>query len=346
MADWLFVQRSVAAVVVKVQPEAKSALELKIEKILPLFFAVTDCRMQIAKIALDSIASPPHRSFQHVFEQGVSLNHYYFDRLRATFPSQDALWQSNLPRRVLELIAAARSPLSPPELKFAVAVVLQKEIEDSDFESVLRRLGSFFAGRSAEAKSGMQRISFQHKTVVDWIRLPEPICLELFPDYQFDAKLYHAYKGLAALLLVLVHKHVRGRVSADQFRRDIGERLLLLSGVPLNLFLRLSVPITAVDALASDSLLFYLGEAMAEDVEGRKMLVRQSGFLEHLAKLHSGSEGGAVSSIRPAIEWSFPDLLRCVVEDLKVDVQTLLPPDRVDVQEKQARDLQQEEAAF
>lgn len=86
--------------------------------------------------------------------------------------------------------------------------------------------------------------------------------------------------------------------------------------------MKLPLPNCAVDAHTVDSLLFYLGEAMAEDTEGRNTLITQSGMLDNL--LGSASP----TAVRIAIQWNFPGLLRAAVSESKLDINASLPPDQ------------------
>lgn len=304
-----------------------SPLDIKIAELLPLFYKLTDCRMQIAKLALDSIADPPHYSFQQVFEHGVSLNRHYFDRLKSTFPKNDALWKTTVPKRVLELVAASRSPLTTAELNFVVHSLLLSASDD-DIAAALLRLRSFFAH---QAPSAQPIVTFQHKTVADWIKTSDPECVSLYPGYQLDHSLREAYKGLAALLLLYIFRQYNPRKPADQFRRDVADQLLLLTQSEVPRFLRLTLPPGDVGIQTLDLMLFYLGEATQDDAKTRSTLLTTSGTLTAIRSLGQDSRNASGSILRKGIELDCAELVRCAITDLGASVSARLPPDSVDL---------------
>lgn len=297
-------------------------------KMVKLFIKMTDCRMQIAKLALDSIAGPPFNSFQHVFEHGVSLNQYYFDRLQSTFPKQNPLWATNMPRRILELVAASRIPLTSPELKFA-ALSLLPHVGELAFQHALDKLSSFFAAQTGRPPV----IAFQHKTVAEWVTTDEQPLIQ-YREYQFDA-LRQAYKGLASLYLVLVHQQklvgAQAKSLSDKFRKLLAKELLMHNEEHSKLFVLLVAPKRTVHEKILDSLLFYLGEEGVVDAESRQRLLTESGALDALRDAASDAKDASLASMtyaRKAIEWGYATMLSCIIQDLHVDVHSLLPPDQ------------------
>lgn len=289
--------------------------------VVPLFLRLTDGRMQIAKLALDLIAESPKFSFKHLFENGISLDQHYFDRLKTAFPRGDGLWRTGIPRRILEVVAASRVPLSTDELKFAIQCLFPGT-KDDEFAIAFSRLASFFAQSSS---SSLQIVCFQHKTVADWINKSNQACMALYPDYQFESGLRDAYTALATMMLLCMNRHTRSEVP-QEFRHDLATRLLLLSGSAVARFLRIDVPSVAFTNQSLDLLLLYLNEATVHDLQVRSSLLVRSGAISWLRTMaKEETRNSATKFLKEAIEWDCAELVRCSVTDLGAKLSARLP---------------------
>ena len=159
-----------------------------------------------------------------------------------------------------------------PELKFAALSL----IVATAMMNLPAPLGGFGRSSHTSSLSVQQLVSFQHKTVSDWIKKPDLQCLSLYAGYQFDNSLREAYKGLAALLLLCVYRHCNPGTPTELFRRDVAEQLLLMGRADVSRFLRLALPAIDVDVRTLDLMLLPWRNPL-DDSKTRTSLIVGSG---------------------------------------------------------------------
>lgn len=166
----------------------------------PLMFKLTGLHTQMLIIALDRAEN---EGFSSVLKNGVDLAEHYFKLLDAVFIGSPTEWKSGIPARIFEVLAATLGPLSTASLEFATLA----SVPSADEASVAVCRGMVSAFLTHDTIGDQQLVSLNHKCVADWItRCNKPKWATLFPTYRFEKKLFCAYRGLAALMLLVQHR--------------------------------------------------------------------------------------------------------------------------------------------
>lgn len=310
-------------------------LRQKRELLLQKLEVTTSCRLQFARVALDLAEK---KGFAYVLATGISLEKHYFERLQSTFPYRvkdgvqvhDHDWKSKAPARILEIIAASRKELTLDALMFATFACLPQD--DDLFQRCVTRLSAFLAYAQNDRKQEV--VIFPHKTVSDWVmERKDKDCGQLYP-YQFERHLLSAYKALSALMLLLVHKLCVGQtedcVADKDLRLRIAKQFLQLPLDCVEPFVDRRLP-DFFDPEALHHLLFYLFKSMPER---KKRAVDESNLVQKLLtdcgalfylRQHEASQADNAANLRNAILLDLPEVVACLVVDVKADINGLLP---------------------